>query len=793
VSNGRTLKIDLLKQAAQGRWLEIIPAIDGRFTEAANKFPKHVPCPIGTGGKDGFRFDKNSQEKGHAFTNSGEKLGDGFKVLEWAGWGFREILETLDDYLGNPEAPRQTKPETPTSPAPQATNDKPKNNGIPQKIWKESGEILTEPVKKYIENRGLKEALPLPKSLRFNDALEYREDKKVTGKYPALVGEITKNGEIVGVQRHFLTPEGQKADVANKKMMLSIFKSASSGGAVHLGEPTDTLAISEGIENSLAVQLATKIPTWAGTIGTLLSKIDVPESVKTVFIFGDKDNNNAGEKYATQLAEKLKSEGKTVYVLYPLIPIPEGEKGIDWLDVLNLEGKEPFIKGIEETEEYQPKEAGKDLAGTVNPTATQIEQTDTDRKKANLLLDLALISDELCKKYAYLSGDDEFINVESRNSLKGTALSNLYAHRTAGKIPIHQLFLKSDLCRKADRRIYWPGRRERFFDYNGEHVMNTWNPTRAKISPTATKEDVAPWLEHAEYIVQKPEELTFLLDWMSYMLQNQNDKINNAILLGGMPRIGKDTLFQPLIHGIGVNNVSQPESSELQEHYTDYLLDTKLVIFQEVMNFEKASIENKLKPMLAAPPEELRIRAFGKGFYTQPNVVQAIFMSNHRNALKISEGDGRYFAIWSDATRLSEAYYTGFYNWLNKDGMGLVTRWLINRDVSHFNPKAPAPHTAYKTEIQDLGKTSLEMEIEEKIDGFITPFDKDIIRLTDVGDSLQGNIKQIGSALTNLGYKKKECKKSTGKREKITLWVIRDLEGYEEKGTQEIIRIYEFN
>ena len=84
------------------------------------------------------------------------------------------------------------------------------------------------------------------------------------------------------------------------------------------------------------------------------------------------------------------------------------------------------------------------------------------------------------------------------------------------------------------------------------------------------------------------------------------------------------------------------------------------------------------------------------------------------------------------------------------------------------------------------------MEIEEKIDGFLPPFDKDIIRLTDVGDKLQGNIKQIGSALTNLGYIKKKCQKSTGKREVLTLWVIREIEEYNKKGTQEIIRVYEF-
>ena len=803
MNNSKTnINADEVRKLANGKWLTIIKGIDSRFNEAVKKVGDHVTCPIGTGDKDGFRFEKTSSQDGHAFSNTEPNLGNGFEVLMWAnGWSFRKALEETHQQLGSPTTQRadhQKTSKTTTTPNQNITPEQPiYKNTIPIKIWKKSKEEITSPVKNYLKKRGLDEISELPKSLRSHEGLEYNEgkgkDRVVSGIFPCLIGEIVKDGEIVGVQRQYLTQDGNKADVKIPKMMLSITKGGCSGGAIHLMTPETVLAITEGIENGLAVQTATKIPTWSATTGILLSKMIIPKHVKTVYIFGDKDTNKAGEKYATQLAKKLKSEGKTVYVIYPPMPIPEGGKGIDWLDALNQEGKEPFIKGIKETEEYQPKKASKDISGTINPTATQIDQTDDDKKKANLLLDLALVSDELCKKYAYLSCDDEFINVGSRSSLKGAALSNLYAHKTAGKSPIHQLFLKSELCKKADRPIYWPGRRERFFDHNGETVMNTWNPTRAKIPEKATDKDIELWLDHAAYIVSNPEELTYLIDWMAYMLQNQHDKINHAILLAGKPRIGKDTLFQPLIHGIGVNNVSQPESSELQEHYTDYLLDTKLIIFQEVMNFEKASIENKLKPMLAAPPDELRIRVFGKGFYNQPNVVQAIFMSNYRNALKISEGDGRYFAIWSDAERLSEEYYTELYNWLNKDGMGLVTRWLMSRDVSSFKPKAPAPHTAYKTEIQDLGKTSLEMEIEEKIDGFISPFDKDIIRLTDIGDSLQGNMKQIGSALTNLGYKKKQLRKATGNREKITLWVIRHREEYEEKGAQEIIRSYEFN
>jgi len=47
-------------------------------------------------------------------------------------------------------------------------------------------------------------------------------------------------------------------------------------------------------------------------------------------------------------------------------------------------------------------------------------------------------------------------------------------------------------------------------------------------------------------------------------------------------------------------------------------------------------------------------------------------MSNHRNAIKISEGDGRYYAIWSSAEPLSEQVYSDFYEWLDQSAIKSV-------------------------------------------------------------------------------------------------------------------------
>lgn len=354
-----------IRALASGHWVDIIAGIDDRFSEAAQNLGHHVPCPAGTGEKDGFRFEDNSQTDGHAFSNTGAKLGNGFEVLMWANdWNFRQALEAVHAQLC---APNTTITATAAQAKPEASHKPPKqnpqNNTVPLKIWQQSSEDISDPVIKYLESRGLSEAMPLPKSLRSHASIEYSEgvgkERVVLGSFPGLIGEITKNGKITGIQRHFLNENGSKADVKNPKMMLSISRGSCSGGSVHLNEPTTTLAVCEGIETGLAVQIATGVPTWAATTGTLLSKIDIPADIQTVFIFADKDRTQAGRKHANQLHEKLTKKGINAFIFMPPLPRQEDEKSLDWLDVLNKLGKIPFNQAIEASEKRSDQPASK--------------------------------------------------------------------------------------------------------------------------------------------------------------------------------------------------------------------------------------------------------------------------------------------------------------------------------------------------------------------------------------------------------------------------------------------------
>jgi phage/plasmid primase-like uncharacterized protein len=163
---------------------------------------------------------------------------------------------------------------------------------------------------------------------------ESRGKYQQKGIYPAMIGVIRNlSGSVVTLHRTYLTPEGTKAEVScPKKIMAPVEQGASAGCSIQLFEPTENLAITEGIETALAVNLSTGLPVWAAISSTMMEHVQIPASVKNVFIMADKDRSGAGLKSANRLAHKLIGR-HCVKVVVPNDEIPAHAKSVDWLDV----------------------------------------------------------------------------------------------------------------------------------------------------------------------------------------------------------------------------------------------------------------------------------------------------------------------------------------------------------------------------------------------------------------------------------------------------------------------------
>jgi hypothetical protein len=290
---------------------------------------------------------------------------------------------------------------------------------------------------------------------------------------------------------------------------------------------------------------------------------------------------------------------------------------------------------------------------------------------------------------------------------------------------------------------------------DGVDAVNVWMPSPAAVANHGRQVvdvDVAPWLQHMEHLVPDPRVRGLFLDWMAYVVQYPEEKPNWALFLGGTQGIGKDFAFLPLIHGIGRRNTRTVQPGELASEYTDWIAHKRLVVVEEMRNFETKTVMNKLKMYITRPPESVPVRVMYTPVYEVPNVACFVFMSNFRDALSLEKGDRRYLVYWSPAVPQPEAYFVSLAAWLASGGTDDVVAWLLLRDVRMFNAKGRAPDTDDKTAMEEAGRSDFEQAVVEAIQAGGQPFDADIATLQVLWAALPADIKRLpGAGLKKLG------------------------------------------
>lgn len=315
-------RIEAVKQRAHGRWTEILASlgVDERILKRRN-----LPCPL-CGGTDRFQYTDKFGEGNYHCRQCGP--GGGFKLLQAAmGVDFNTALRDVERCLG-------MMPVTAPSRSGEPSAERMKK--LAQRIWNEAKAVTVgDEVDRYLSGRGL--ALPVyPKVLRFHPALGYYQ-KDAAGKshkvaaYPAMLACIQgEDGHAVTLHRTYLQ-DGAKLAVPDAKKVLS---SGINGAAVRLFEATEDLGISEGIEKSIALYLATGRPFWAGLNAGNLEKLWIPDSVRRVWIYADNDADGdfAGQAGAFVLARRLKREAHRTGNRDVQVFVPK-DAGVDWSDL----------------------------------------------------------------------------------------------------------------------------------------------------------------------------------------------------------------------------------------------------------------------------------------------------------------------------------------------------------------------------------------------------------------------------------------------------------------------------
>mgnify|MGYP003345523416 CR=1 FL=1 len=343
---------------------------------------------------------------------------------------------------------------------------------------------------------------------------------------------------------------------------------------------------------------------------------------------------------------------------------------------------------------------------------------------------------EWYRRFAYVVADDSYYDLEDRKEYFRGSFNAIYRHVSCRSIH-NNAKIEAATCFDENRQAmgarvllgitYAAGETE-LVARDGDVYGNRWRNAR----PVPVPGDVTPWLAHCEAIVPDKDEREHIFDVMAYKVQHPNVKINHAVLHGGTQGCGKDTMWAPFIHAVcgpGRKNLGLLDNDTLNSTW-GYALESEILILNELKEpeaRERRALANRLKPIIAAPPEMLTINRKGLHPYMALNRLFVLAYSNERAAISLPSDDRRWFVVWSEAERMNDADSIKLWNWYRSGGLSAVCAYLYARDVSHFNAGGVPPMTEAKQVLIGLGLSTAESYLVDMMNNRVGVFQRGVI------------------------------------------------------------------
>lgn len=249
----------------------------------------------------------------------------------------------------------------------------------------------------------------------------------------------------------------------------------------------------------------------------------------------------------------------------------------------------------------------------------------------------------------------------------------------------------------------------------GCNVFNQYRP------PTAVEGDPAkagPWIELIEKVY--PAEAGHIMDWSAHRIQHPEEKINHALVLGGVPGIGKDSMLHPLKQGVGHWNFAEVSPKHLLGRFNGFVKSVVLRISEarDLGDVDRFAFYDHMKTYTAAPPDVLRVDEKNLREYSAFNVCGVIITTNYKtDGIYLPEDDRRHFVAWSERAMddFDEAYWKRLWDWYENGGVGHVVAFLKSRDLSQFQAKAPPLKTPAFWDIVAANRAPEEDELADAL------------------------------------------------------------------------------
>ena len=341
------------------------------------------------------------------------------------------------------------------------------------------------------------------------------------------------------------------------------------------------------------------------------------------------------------------------------------------------------------------------------------------------------------ERFAYVQDDEAYFDMQDRREVSRSTFNALFRHIDCKSIHSGAR-VQPSICFDENRQamgakalvgITYAAGDSVLCSRDGDVYGNRWRDARPK---DLVAGNITMWLDHARDLVPDERELNHIFDVMAFKVQNPKIKINHAILHGGDEGCGKDTLYAPFLWAVcgpNAKNRGIMDNDSISSQW-GYQLESEVLIINELKEPDAAArraLANKLKPIIAAPPEMLPINRKGLHPYDMVNRVLVLAFSNDPVPISLASQDRRWFCVWSHAPRMEPSEAKALWSWYNAGGFSAIASWLMLRDVSAFNPSAPPMMTEFKLNLVEQGMSTAEAYLVEMMRARMGEFARGVV------------------------------------------------------------------
>lgn len=395
------------------------------------------------------------------------------------------------------------------------------------------------------------------------------------------------------------------------------------------------------------------------------------------------------------------------------------------------------------------------------------------------------------KQFAWDREAMNIFNIRTGRYVQKDRFSTHYANKfidlgTAQKpkpVPLGQAWIQHHLRREATCILMAPNQPEDLPD----GAINSW--LGFDVEPTPG--DIKPFIKLFKRQIPNKQDRKYVLYWMANLFQNPAGRAFTSIVMWSRVQgTGKNLMWECIGNLFNDRHYTLVSQEVFDDSFTEWKANRVFVICDEVSSTEKRTTADRIKGWITSSSNAINTKNEPK--FTQPNLIKYVFLSNHPDAVFLDDNDRRFFVVEVSQGRLPEQNAQEFVRWRDGGGREALLYFLLNLDISNFNPMAPAPMSSAKQEMIEDNKSDFERWFENILNNINQTIGREICSAEEISSQYKTTMgsncssRTVTLHLKKLGIKRlsKQAKLPTGKR--VRIYALASLRTYEAMTDKEL-------